>query len=153
MPEGRSPTQPPTGLRLVPVTRSALWLAAPDTVPVALHWPPPLVDRSKERKPSNAFAVAKPLIAPLQSPVELIHAPSTQLVVCATVSVIVLVEKFADSMVPVHVPERSANGPAGVVGEGVTAVEPEAEPHALATHARTNMPAKRMRLQGHRAQV
>jgi hypothetical protein len=144
MPAGRSPTQPPTGPRLVPVTRSALWLAEPDTAPVALHWPPPLADRSKERKPANPSAVAKPLMAPLQSPVELTHAPSTQLVVWATVTVIVLVEKFVDSIVPVHAPERSANGPAGVVGEGLGAVEPE--PHALATQARTTTPANRMRL-------
>ena len=143
MPVGRSPTQLPTGLRLVPVNRIALWLARPDTAPVALHWPPPLADRSRETKPSNASAVAKPLMAPLQSPVELTQAPSTQLVVCATFTVIVLVEKFADSMVPVHAPERSANGPAGVVGEGAPDIEP---PHALATPARTIAPAKRMRL-------
>ena len=150
MPAGRSPTQLPTGLRLVLVTRRALWLAGPDRVPVALHWPPPLADRSKERKPSNPSAVAKPLMAPLQSPVELTHAPSTQLVVCATFTVIVLVEKFADSMVPVHAPERSANGPAGGVGEGAPGVEPEVEPwlepQALATQATTIAPATRMRL-------
>ena len=146
MPVGRSPTQLPTGVRLVPVTRIALWLARPDRVLVALHWPPPLADRSKERKPSNPSAVAKPLMAPLQSPVELTQAPSTQLLNCETVSVIVLVEKLADSRVPVHTPERSANGPTGVVGDGVVAVEPEVEPHALATQARTNTPTKRMRL-------
>jgi hypothetical protein len=60
------------------------------------------------------------------------------------------VEKLADSRVPVHTPERSANGPMGVVGDGVVAVEPEVdpevEPHALATQARTNTPTKRMRL-------
>jgi hypothetical protein len=147
MPAGRSPTQLPTGLRLALVTRSALWLAGPDRVPVALHWPPPLADRSKERKPSNPSAVAKPLMAPLQSPVELTHAPSTQLVVWATFTVIVLVEKFADSMVPVHAPERSANGPTGgvgIVGGGAGAVEPE--PHALAMQVRTIAPATTMRL-------
>jgi hypothetical protein len=88
-------------------------------------------------------------MAPLQSPVELTHAPSTQLVVCATFTVIVLVEKFADSMVPVHAPERSTNGPegvVGVVGEGAGGVEPDIEPHALATQVRTIAPAKRMRL-------
>ena len=98
--------------------------ARPDTAPVALHWPPPPADRSREMKPSNASAVAKPLIAPRQSPVELTHAPSTQLVVCATFTVMVLEEKFADSMVPVHAPERSANGPAGAVGEGAPDIEP-----------------------------
>jgi hypothetical protein len=76
---GRSPTQLPTGLRLETVTRIALWLAGPDTVPEAVHWPPPLVDRSRERKPPNASTVANPLMAPLQSPVELTQAPSTQL--------------------------------------------------------------------------
>jgi hypothetical protein len=147
MPVGRSPTQLPTGLRLVPVSRTAVWLARPDTAPVALHWPPPLAERSREMKPSNPSAVAKPLMAPRQSPVELTQAPSTQLAACATFTVIVLVEKFADSMVPVHAPERSANGPAGVVGEGAPDIEPEVEPpHALATHARTIAPAKRMRL-------
>jgi hypothetical protein len=147
MPVGRSPTQLPTGLRPVPVSRTALWLARPDTAPVALHWPPPLADRSREMKPSNPSAVAKPLIAPRQSPVELTQAPSTQLVVCATFTVIVLVEKFAESMVPVHAPERSANGPAGAVGEGAPDIDPELEPpHAIATPARTIAPPKRTRL-------
>jgi hypothetical protein len=147
MPVGRSPAQLPTGVRLVPARRTALWLAPPDTAPVALHWPPPLADRSREMKPSNASAVAKPLIAPRQSPVELTHAPSTQLVVCATFTVIVLEEKFADSMVPVHAPERSANGPAGAVGEGAPDIEPAFEPpHALATQATRTAPATRTRL-------
>ena len=87
-------------------------------------------------------------MAPLQSPVELIHAPSTQLVDCATFTVIVLVEKFADSIVPVHAPERSANGPAGVVGEDPAAVEPELDPHALTTQVSTNTPTKGIRFKG-----
>jgi hypothetical protein len=61
------------------VTRIASWLAGPDTVAIAEHWPPPLADRSKERNPEYASAVAKPLMAPLQSFVELIQPPSTQL--------------------------------------------------------------------------
>jgi hypothetical protein len=99
--------------------RSALSLAGPDAVPVALHWPPPLADRSREMKPPNASAVANPLIAPFQSPDVLTYAPSTQLPDCTTVSEIVLVGKFTDSRVPVHIPERFANAAVGVVGEGV----------------------------------
>ena len=45
-------------------------------------------------------------MAPCQSEVELIQAPSTQLPVWTTVTLIVLVERFADSNVPVHVPEH-----------------------------------------------
>jgi hypothetical protein len=69
------------------------------------------------------------------------------LVVCATFTVMVLEEKFADSMVPVHAPERSANGPAGAVGEGAPDIEPAFEPpHALATQATRTAPATKTRL-------
>src|SRR4030088_2985736 len=118
MPVGRTPAQVPTALRLAVVMRIAPWPAEPARGPFALHAPPPAADRSKERKPSNAFAVAKPLMAPLQSPTVLTQAPSTQLPTCETVSVIALGEKFADSRVPVQVPDMSANGPVGVPGEG-----------------------------------
>jgi hypothetical protein len=96
---------------------------------VASHSPPPAADRSKERKPEKASAVARPLIAPCQSDVELIQAPSTQLPVCTMVSVMVRVEKFDASKVPVHVPDRFANGPVGVVDDGAG----DDEPHALLT--------------------
>ncbi len=75
---GRSPEQLPTAVSESSVNRS-VDPAGPDTAPVALHSPPPLADRSKERKPEKESAVEMPLMAPCQSDVELIHAPSTQL--------------------------------------------------------------------------
>jgi hypothetical protein len=82
-------------------------------------------------------------MAPLQSSVELVHPPSTQLSDCTTVSVIVLVAKFDDSNVPVHDPERSANGPA--VGEDAGA-ELELDLHPLAIQATTAAPTRRLRV-------
>jgi hypothetical protein len=114
---------------------------------VAVHWPPPPADRSNVRKPLNASALAKPLMAPRQSPVVLSQPPSTQLPACATVSVIVLVEKFPDSNVPVQVPDMSANGPVGDAGEGAGDAELGVEPpHELATQARTIAPTTTVRL-------
>jgi hypothetical protein len=114
---------------------------------VAVHWPPPPADRSKVRKPLNASPVAKPLMAPLQSPVVLSQAPSTQLPACATVSVIVLVEKFPDSNAPVHVPDMSANGPVGDAGDEAGDVELGVEPpHELAPQATTIAPTTTVRL-------
>jgi hypothetical protein len=94
--------------------------------------------------PLNASAVAKPLMAPFQSPDELTHPPSTQFSDCTAVTVMARVGKFADSKVPDHIPERSANGPLGRVGEGTAAVIGGADiaPHALATHAARKIAAR-----------
>jgi hypothetical protein len=80
-------------------------------------------------------------MAPFQSPVELIQAPSTQAFDWATVKVIGIAGKFADSRVPVHVPDMFANRVAGV-GEGVL----DDAPHALATQATKVAPSKTVRL-------
>jgi hypothetical protein len=60
--------------------------------------------------------------------------------------VIVLVAKSADSKVPVHDPERSANGPTGAVGEDVPGAGLGVDAHALVTHARTIAPTRTMRI-------
>jgi hypothetical protein len=85
-------------------------------------------------------------MAPFQSPVELVQAPSTQLSDCTTVSVIVLGGKFDDSKVPVHVPDMSANGPVGAAGEEAGDVGLGVEPHAPATQARAIAPIITVRL-------
>jgi len=137
---GRSPAQLPTAVRESAV-KCSVGPTNVDTLAVALHWPPPLADRSKDRKPENESAVATPLIAPCQSDVELIHAPSTQLPVWTTVKVMVRVGKLADSNVPVQVPEKSAKIPvAPGVGEAVD------EPHALLAHTRSTAPRANVRL-------
>lgn len=143
---GRSPAHEPIALRVEAVNRSAVWLAGPDTAAVAAHAPPPLADRSSEINPPNESAVAKPLIAPFQSFGALTHPPSTQLAVCTTVTVMARVGKFADSKVPDHIPERSANGPLGTVTDGAGAGVGIADmpPHAPATHAAKTI-AKRFR--------
>jgi hypothetical protein len=88
-------------------------------------------------------------MAPFQSPVELVHAPSTQLSDCTTVRVIALGGKFADSKVPVHVPDMSANGPVGDAGEAAGDVGLGVEPHALAKQAIAPTMTMRLRTTGH----
>ena len=131
----------PTAPMLSAVKRSVC-PAGPEMGAVASHWPPPLADRSNDRKPEKESAVAKPLMAPCQSDVELIHAPSTQLPLCTTVTVIVRVAKFAVSKVPVHVPDMSANTPVVLAGEGADVDEP----HALLTHATSAAQRSNVRL-------
>jgi hypothetical protein len=87
--------------------------------------------------------VATPLIAPCQSEVDVIQAPSTQLPVWTTVSAIECVEKLADSKDPVQVPDMSAKGPPGAVGPPEDGVD---EPHAAPTPASTSAQRTSMRL-------
>jgi hypothetical protein len=103
--------------------------------------------------PWKESAAAKPLRAPRQSPAVLTHAPSTQLVVCATFTVIVLVGKFADAIVPVHPPDMSANGPDGAAGADGADVDAELgpdPPQALVTHATMTAAANAARPPGTR---
>jgi hypothetical protein len=120
------------------VMLKALSLAGPDPVPTALQGLSPPLDRSNDIDPPYVSAVATPLIAPFQSPLELIQAPSTHEPDCTTVRVMVIVEAFADSSVPVHVPARLANGPVGTVGPAPGRIGEEAvDPQAVIEQART----------------
>jgi hypothetical protein len=140
--DGSGALQPVTTLRLGTVMVNIVSLTGPDTVPIALHGSLP-PDRSKDMTPLNASAVATPLMAPFQSPLELIQAPSTQYVACATVIVIVFETEFRDSSVPVHVPATFANGPVGTGTPGIGLIgEAAAPPQALAAQATTAAPIK-----------
>src|SRR5215467_8307053 len=55
-------------------------------------------------------------MAPRQLLSALVHVPSTQFALWTAFNDIVRIIAFADSIVPVHMPETLANGPAGTEG-------------------------------------
>ena len=96
-------------------------LTSPESAPVAVHRPPG-PDPSNDINPENEPTPAKPLTAPAHSEGTVPHAPSTQSTLPERTRLeMVRVERFGDSIVPVHLPAMFAIVP-GVgagVGDGV----------------------------------
>jgi hypothetical protein len=147
---GSVPVHCPTAVKPVLVQRSVSEPTCPLVLPTPVQRSPLSVTASNEIWPENESAPANPLMAPVQSDAPLVHTPSTQLPPCTTVIVIVRVEKFSDSKVPLQFPAMLTTGPGSGAGEGVAgdAEHPLAAP---STSAMTTAPTVvRIRTHGSR---